>query len=98
MPVFEGLSLAAKYIAGTTTTYVSPLQDGTPPECNAPTDNRDGQWLVVFAYRIFLHPLSKYPGPFIAKLTEGYAGFYAGLQRLHLVTQQNHQKYGMWSY
>ncbi|KAI1419418.1 cytochrome P450 [Xylaria sp. FL1777] len=51
-------------------------------------------WLVVFAYRVLLHPLSKYPGPFVAKLTEGYGGFYAGLQRLHLVTQQNHQKYG----
>ncbi|KAI0875892.1 cytochrome P450 [Hypoxylon argillaceum] len=72
MPVLEGLSLAAKYIASATATY----------------------WLAVFAYRILLHPLSKYPGPFVAKLTEGYAGFYAGLQRLHLVTQQNHQKYG----
>ncbi|KAJ2993260.1 hypothetical protein NUW58_g1896 [Xylaria curta] len=51
-------------------------------------------WLLVFGYRIFLHPLSKYPGPFVAKLTDGYAGFYAGLQRLHLVTQRNHYKYG----
>lgn len=51
-------------------------------------------WLVVFAYRILLHPLRKYPGPFLAKLTEGYAGYYAGLQRLHLVTQRNHRKYG----
>ncbi|KAI1128973.1 cytochrome P450 [Nemania abortiva] len=72
MPALEGLSLAAKYLAGATATY----------------------WLAVFAYRLLLHPLSKYPGPFVAKLTEGYAGFYAGLQRLHLVTQQNHQKYG----
>ncbi|KAI0467676.1 cytochrome P450 [Xylaria cf. heliscus] len=72
MSMFEGLLLAAKYLAGATTTY----------------------WLVVFAYRILLHPLSKYPGPLVAKLTEGYAGFYAGLQRLHLVTQQSHQKYG----
>lgn len=51
-------------------------------------------WLVAFAYRILLHPLRKYPGPLLAKLTDGYAGFYAGLQRLHLVTQRNHQKYG----
>ncbi|KAI0967187.1 cytochrome P450 [Xylaria arbuscula] len=51
-------------------------------------------WLVVFSYRVLLHPLSNYPGPFVAKLTRGYAGFYAGMQRLHLVTQQNHQKYG----
>ncbi|KAI1187545.1 cytochrome P450 [Nemania serpens] len=72
MSALEGLSLAAKYVAGATASY----------------------WLAVFAYRLLLHPLSKYPGPFVAKLTEGYAGFYAGLQRLHLVTQQNHQKYG----
>ncbi|CAJ2512530.1 Uu.00g055450.m01.CDS01 [Anthostomella pinea] len=51
-------------------------------------------WLAVFAYRLLLHPLRDYPGPFIARLTEGYAGFYAGTRRLHLVTQQGHRKYG----
>ncbi|KAI1332327.1 cytochrome P450 [Xylariaceae sp. FL0255] len=51
-------------------------------------------WLAVFTYRLLAHPLSKYPGPFLAKLTEAYEGFYAATQRLPLVTQQNHQKYG----
>ncbi|ORY58509.1 cytochrome P450 [Pseudomassariella vexata] len=51
-------------------------------------------WLVAFSYRLLLHPLRNYPGPFIAKLTDGYGGFYAVAKRNHLVTQQNHQKYG----
>ncbi|KAI1499232.1 cytochrome P450 [Biscogniauxia marginata] len=51
-------------------------------------------WLAVFAYRLLLHPLRNYPGPLFAKLTGAYAGYYAGAQRYHLVTQKDHQKYG----
>ncbi|KAI0593008.1 cytochrome P450 [Biscogniauxia sp. FL1348] len=51
-------------------------------------------WLAVFAYRLLLHPLRSYPGPFLAKLTGAYAGFYAGAQRYHLATQRDHQNYG----
>ncbi|KAI1340366.1 cytochrome P450 [Xylariaceae sp. FL0016] len=51
-------------------------------------------WLAVFAYRLLLHPLRDYPGPFLARVTEGYSGFFAAGRRLHLKTQQDHNKYG----
>lgn len=50
--------------------------------------------LIVAGYRLLLHPLSRYPGPFIAKLTDAYPGFYNFKRCLHLTTQMNHKKYG----
>ncbi|KAI0396103.1 cytochrome P450 [Xylariaceae sp. FL0594] len=46
------------------------------------------------AYQVFLHPLSKYPGPFWAKLSDAYGGFYANKKCVHLVTRQNQLEYG----
>ncbi|EPE26577.1 Cytochrome P450 [Glarea lozoyensis ATCC 20868] len=45
-------------------------------------------------YQVFLHPLSEYPGPFIAKFSDIYSGFHAFNRRLHLQTWINQQKYG----
>ncbi|KAI0095350.1 cytochrome P450 [Hypoxylon sp. NC0597] len=50
--------------------------------------------IFVVIHRLLHHPLSRYPGPFLAKLTDGYAGFYAAKRRLDVVTWKNHQKYG----
>lgn len=41
-----------------------------------------------------MHPLHKYPGPLLAKLTEWYGAYYALRLRLHLITYADHQKYG----
>ncbi|KAH7309080.1 cytochrome P450 [Stachybotrys elegans] len=49
---------------------------------------------LLFAYRVTFHPLSKYPGPFLAKITEAYGGFYAMTMSLHLRTYEDHLKYG----
>ncbi|KAI1653502.1 cytochrome P450 [Daldinia decipiens] len=49
---------------------------------------------LTFTYNVFLHPLRSYPGPLLAKMTDAYAGFYAMMMRLHLVTWEDHQKYG----
>ena len=35
------------------------------------------QCLALGGYRLELHPLHQYPGPFLAKITQPYAGFYA---------------------
>ncbi|CAJ2502539.1 Uu.00g099330.m01.CDS01 [Anthostomella pinea] len=52
-------------------------------------------YLLLFTtYQIFLHPLSRYPGPLLAKLSNAYNGFYAHQKCLHLVTRQNQLKYG----
>ncbi|CAG8960726.1 hypothetical protein HYFRA_00002262 [Hymenoscyphus fraxineus] len=45
-------------------------------------------------YRILLHPLRSYPGPLIAKITDGYAGWYALSRKLPLITYRDHLKYG----
>ncbi|KAG8158471.1 hypothetical protein KVR01_011593 [Diaporthe batatas] len=50
--------------------------------------------LVLFSYRVLSHPLLQYPGPLLAKLTDGYNGFYALLMRLHLAVTRDHDKYG----
>jgi hypothetical protein len=45
-------------------------------------------------YRIFTHPLNKYPGPFFAQLSDIYNGYHAFKRRLHLTTWVNQQRYG----
>ncbi|XP_044723774.1 cytochrome p450 domain-containing protein [Hirsutella rhossiliensis] len=49
---------------------------------------------LLLSYRATFHPLSKYPGPFFAKILDGYGGVFAASRRLHLVTYENHMKYG----
>ncbi|KAF5870082.1 putative cytochrome p450 family protein [Botrytis fragariae] len=52
--------------------------------------------LILFAlsYQLLLHPLNNYPGPLIAKFTDGYGGYHAVKKRLHLATYFDHLKYG----
>ncbi|KAG6110715.1 hypothetical protein E4U31_005416 [Claviceps sp. LM219 group G6] len=48
--------------------------------------------LVV--YRILFHPLAKYPGPFLAKVTDGYQLYHAYKGDRHLEFWRMHQRYG----
>lgn len=52
------------------------------------------QGIFVYSYRIFLHPLHAYPGPFAAKFTDWYGAYHAFFRRLHFVTYHNHERYG----
>ena len=45
-------------------------------------------------YRVFLHPLSSFPGPRLAALTHWYAAFYAWKGELHLRNREWHNQYG----
>lgn len=49
---------------------------------------------TVVLYRIYFHPLSKYPGPFLAKLTDCYLAYYAWRGDRHLEFYRAHKKYG----
>ncbi|KAI1129425.1 hypothetical protein F5Y10DRAFT_290968 [Nemania abortiva] len=42
---------------------------------------------------LFLHPLSRYPSPFLAKVTDFYGVVYSFKRNLHLKTWQDHQQY-----
>ncbi|KAL7269963.1 hypothetical protein RUND412_007341 [Rhizina undulata] len=54
-----------------------------------------GLWLLgVIIYRLHFHPLSKYPGPFLAKITSLHAFYHAYHGDRHLVTYEAHRKYG----
>ncbi|OJI89978.1 hypothetical protein ASPTUDRAFT_112521 [Aspergillus tubingensis CBS 134.48] len=52
------------------------------------------QLLFTVLYRLFFHPLSKYPGPRLAAITSWYAAFYAWRGDLHLQIDAWHKRYG----
>jgi hypothetical protein len=53
-----------------------------------------GQVLCNIIYRLTYHPLARYPGPLLAKLTEGYAAYHGWIGDTHLDAQICHEKYG----
>ncbi|KAI0402969.1 cytochrome P450 [Xylaria palmicola] len=50
--------------------------------------------LLVFSYRLLLHPLRGFPGPLAAKLSYIYGGACALAQNTHLAVYRNHLRYG----
>ncbi|KAE8036859.1 hypothetical protein FH972_009492 [Carpinus fangiana] len=54
-----------------------------------------GVYASLLTYRIFLHPLNKFPGPFMARITSYWYTFQvAGHARAQDVTMRMHEKYG----
>ncbi|KAF2181847.1 cytochrome P450 [Zopfia rhizophila CBS 207.26] len=51
-------------------------------------------FLCNFIYNVYFHPYAKYPGPFLAKFTDLYAGYHAWKGDIHLDMWRCHQKYG----
>ncbi|RDW67212.1 cytochrome P450 [Aspergillus mulundensis] len=45
-------------------------------------------------HRVFFHPLAKYPGPWLAKISNLYSGYHAWRGDLHLDMWKCHEKYG----
>jgi hypothetical protein len=52
------------------------------------------QVLCVVVYRLYFHPLSKYPGPILGALTDSYDGWYAWKGTLPIEHHRQHLKYG----
>ena len=50
--------------------------------------------LLVVLYRLYLHPLARYPGPFLAKITDGYQLYHAWCGDIHLDGWRLHEIYG----
>ena len=50
----------------------------------------------VVIYRLTLHPLAKYPGPFLAKITDVHLAYHAWKGDRHLQFYRCHERYGMY--
>ncbi|KAI0019182.1 cytochrome P450 [Xylariomycetidae sp. FL0641] len=51
-------------------------------------------FVLLAVYRVRFHPLGKYPGPLVARLSDAYAGYYALKRTLHLATFEDHLRHG----
>ncbi|KAH9903996.1 cytochrome P450 [Xylariomycetidae sp. FL2044] len=49
---------------------------------------------TFFAYRVFFHPLRRFPGPLAGKLSDIRNGYYAMQRNHHLITAHDHVRYG----
>lgn len=88
--VFDLIFAVIRYAAIIVASYVCYTSD----EHDFCMSNNVPKYLFLIAYRLLLHPLKDYPGPLVAKFSDWYGGFYALLMRLHLVTHQDHKRYG----
>jgi hypothetical protein len=53
------------------------------------------QLLAVIIYRLKFHPLAKYPGPLLAKITSLSAVYHVYKGDRHIHIHRAHEKYGM---
>ncbi|KAF7959196.1 hypothetical protein EAE96_002711 [Botrytis aclada] len=50
--------------------------------------------IIVWTYRLFFHPLSRYPGPWLAKVSDIYGAYHNYRGQLHIESHKAHERYG----
>lgn len=83
-------SLLPLLVAGATILYVSVPDHKASLHCAHVLS----QIIGVAVYRLYFHPLAKYPGPFWAKLTQWPEAQSSWRGRRHLDLHAMHEKYG----
>jgi hypothetical protein len=58
------------------------------------TDNGQ-KFTTMIIYRLAFHPLAKFPGPFLAKITDFYSVYHAWKGDRHIEFYRCHEKYGI---
>ena len=53
------------------------------------------QLILIAIYRLTFHPLARYPGPFLAKITDWHQVYHAWKGDRHLEFWRTHEKYGL---
>ncbi|CAD6592292.1 MAG: hypothetical protein ASARMPREDX12_005965 [Alectoria sarmentosa] len=51
-------------------------------------------FIVVSIYRVWFHPLAKYPGPWTAKISDFHGAYHNVMGQLHVESARAHKKYG----
>ncbi|KZL77278.1 benzoate 4-monooxygenase cytochrome [Colletotrichum incanum] len=53
-----------------------------------------GTFIIKAFYNVFLHPLSAFPGPLLARASRIYYSYYRSIGKLEIITKELHDKYG----
>jgi glucan phosphoethanolaminetransferase (alkaline phosphatase superfamily) len=53
--------------------------------------------VLLVHYELFLSPLSRYPGPLLARITPLHNLYHAFKKDIHLDVVKQHQTYGAWN-
>ena len=102
-PMLEGsntdlpISKSVVIVAGTILYVRSPSTNREPNVCQILevfADALSVKIIALIVYRISFHPLSKYPGPFLSKITNWYSVYHAWKGDRHLDFFELHETYG----
>lgn len=89
----NALALTVRYAGSTFVLYVCSLKDEMGSQSGWLMIS-SVQYLLVFSYRLLLHPLRSYPDPLLARITDGYAGLHALSRNLPITTYRDHLEHG----